>query len=1111
MKSLGIFILFILLSGIRFNVVEAEDVIRIGVTSSSTEGLENVNGITTIAEDDINAYLSEQGAGFSVEFVVKDNQASEAKALENTQYFKSIGIDLIIGHGWSGQCSASLSYVNENNMLLLAPSSTSPLLSIAGDRLFRTCPNDFVQAPAIATMWETWGAKAVLFFFRGDAWGDGIYNLLDVGGELEAHNIVNLGKVRYAPESTEFSNYLDLANGILGDAIEEYGGARYVGFQYMGFAESRTFQTQAADYPHVMDVIWMSTESGGRSERMLDETGELCVQTRHFSPLMGFDESTPEYVEFEDRYGELTGYYPSFYTAAHYDAFWLLVKCILETGSTDAGLISDAIIPISEIYSGLTGNLALDENGDRAPQLHDIWGYYALAPGDNWYRIWGQYDGRSNEVEWDDQALSTFAGIIRPARALAESSDDDTPSGAIRIDNDTPYHGEIDPAEDVDYYSFLAYNGVTYNLQTSGYTDTFMELYSTDGVTLLLADDDEGEGYNAYIEWRCRQSGIYYIKIRHFRMENTGSYAITASGDLEYDSLELNEYYEREIESEGDVDYYIFSALNGEVYIIETFGPTDTYMELYIPDGTTLIVSDDDSGDDSNALIEWECTQSGNYYIMIRHYTEEGTGSYGISVTIPSYILTVESDYGTTSGSGSYSAGASPTFSVNPSTVSGETGVRYRFYGWTSSSPTDYTGYTGSNNPASISMYGDVVEEAVWTTQYYLSMEAGGGGTVSPVSGWYDAGSRVTISATPSSEYDFVGWDGGGLGAYSGTLSGYSLIINGPISQIAEFVSTPMKTLSLRSVYGSVSGAGEYPVGFTATFRVSPDIVEEGGIRHVFTGWFSGSTGGYTGSDNPASIVLERDISEVAQWQTQYYLSLDSPLETEGQGWYDTNEFVTLQVPPPSGFLIRTVFVRWEGDAEWTGDALYLPMDGPKRIVAICKEDYTQLYMVGLGSVVLLLIVGPPVVRRRKRIRFQYIKTELEEKLLDSIMNVEPIILETYTGPNQDISIVREVLENLIETKKIEGWYTEDATEYYTRAVLRGIVLRQVSSKNVVSIDELEDIIKVPVSVLTGFIQDEISNGRFEGHLSNDGSMIFTSSGIRDRILRYLKKSDIDE
>jgi branched-chain amino acid transport system substrate-binding protein len=267
--------------------------LRWGKTSSSTEGLETtVPLVDDIIEPDLQEYLDLTGLDITLDILIEDNQGSESIALEKTQSFKAMGVNIVFGHGWSGQCSASLSYVNENDMILISGSSTSPLLAIADDMLFRTCPTDFVQAPAIATMWETWGAKAVLFFYRGDAWGDGIYNLLDAGGELEAHNIVNLGEVRYAPESTEFSNYLDLANGILGEAIEEYGGARYVGFQYFGFSESRTYQTQAADYPNVQGVIWMSTESGGRGERMIDETGELCLQTRHFSSLMGVDEGS---------------------------------------------------------------------------------------------------------------------------------------------------------------------------------------------------------------------------------------------------------------------------------------------------------------------------------------------------------------------------------------------------------------------------------------------------------------------------------------------------------------------------------------------------------------------------------------------------------------------------------------------------------------------------------------------------------------------------------------------------------------------------------------------------------------------------------------------------
>jgi branched-chain amino acid transport system substrate-binding protein len=392
----------------------AGQTLRLGKTSASTEGLETtVPLVDDIIEPDIQAYLDVTGLDITLDILIEDNQGSESIALEKTQSFKAMGVDIVFGHGWSGQCSASLSYVNENDMILISGSSTSPLLAIADDMLFRTCPTDFVQAPAIATMWETWGAKAVLTFFRGDAWGDGIYNLLDAGGEYAAHGIEMLGKIRYAPESTEFANYLDLANGILGDAIEEYGGARYVGFQYFGFSESRTYQAQAADYPNVMSVIWMSTESGGRGERMIDETGELCLQTRHFSSLMGVDEGSFEWLSFEERYYAATQYMPSFYSAVDYDASWLVMKSILETSSMDASDIADVMIPVSYKHHGLSGWLMLTAEGDRAAQVFDIWGYMEQDDGTIWFQKWGKYDGRTIVVTWDDAKLIA-AGLDAP-------------------------------------------------------------------------------------------------------------------------------------------------------------------------------------------------------------------------------------------------------------------------------------------------------------------------------------------------------------------------------------------------------------------------------------------------------------------------------------------------------------------------------------------------------------------------------------------------------------------------------------------------------------------------------------------------------------------------
>ena len=45
-------------------------------------------------------------------------------------------------------------------------------------------------------------------------------------------------------------------------------------------------------------------------------------------------------------------------------------------------------------------------------------------------------------------------------------------------------------------------------------------------------------------------------------------------------------------------------------------------------------------------------------------------------------------------------------------------------------------------------------------TQYTLTVSAGEGGTVSSEGGTYDDGTNITVTATPSEGYEFVGWEG---------------------------------------------------------------------------------------------------------------------------------------------------------------------------------------------------------------------------------------------------------------------------------------------------------------------------------------------------------------
>jgi len=93
---------------------------------------------------------------------------------------------------------------------------------------------------------------------------------------------------------------------------------------------------------------------------------------------------------------------------------------------------------------------------------------------------------------------------------------------------------------------------------------------------------------------------------------------------------------------------------------------------------------------------------------------------------------------------------------------------------------------------------------ANFTTQYYLTMNAGTGGSVSPVSGWNNSGTSVNIGATPAVGYNFGSWTGSGNGSYSGNGSASSVTMNGPITQTASFSSPQVQTMAFLQQPGNV-------------------------------------------------------------------------------------------------------------------------------------------------------------------------------------------------------------------------------------------------------------------------------------------------------------------
>ena len=135
------------------------------------------------------------------------------------------------------------------------------------------------------------------------------------------------------------------------------------------------------------------------------------------------------------------------------------------------------------------------------------------------------------------------------------------------------------------------------------------------------------------------------------------------------------------------------------------------------------------------------------------------------------------------------------------------------------------------------------------------------------------------------------------------------------------------------------------------------------GNRHVFTGWGGDSTATTT----EATITMNSQKWVTASWKPQYYLTVESEQgNPQGQGWYDEGSPATISVTSPLGTIVRQVFSHWGGDSTKTWPSTLIIMDSPKVVIANWLTDYSQLYLLIGGILVLAGIISIPIVIKRK-------------------------------------------------------------------------------------------------------------------------------------------------
>lgn len=250
------------------------------------------------------------------------------------------------------------------------------------------------------------------------------------------------------------------------------------------------------------------------------------------------------------------------------------------------------------------------------------------------------YTHGSDTVQVLDSGSGTFGDDH--GDDAAESTSVDVPSSAW---------GDIEEGGDVDWFRFTASAGGLYALSTTlgSLSDTTLTLYSADGTTVLDSNDDAADTLASRIDWTAPSTGVYYLKVAGYTSTHTGTYTLdlrtpdqdggTSGDDHSDDSTDATwvtvpSTTWGDIEASDDSDWFRFQAKAGDEFVLSTLLGTlsDTTLELYSTDGTTLLESSDDFGDTLASQIEWTAPSTGVYYLRVAAYVSSMTGTYMLQV-----------------------------------------------------------------------------------------------------------------------------------------------------------------------------------------------------------------------------------------------------------------------------------------------------------------------------------------------------------------------------------------------------------------------------------------------------------------------------------------------
>ena len=357
------------------------------------------------AENDVNQYFQKMNSSYRFNILMADSKTSPQDSLVAIKKLHEKGANIVLGPATSTAVSAVKDYADANNIILISYASTSPLLSIKGDNLFRLVPDDTNQGKVIAEKMIKDGIKVVVPFWRDDIYGNELYkstklNFIKLGGKVE-------DGIRYEPHTGRFATSLHRINFIMwdqqlkklntdvSDAVKRYG-AKSVAIYIISYDEIAPILIQAQNYDMLTKVRWYGSDSIAQSSHLTKnfDAADFAMKTNLTNPLFSINNNNSKDIESLEEMlikeihevGSIT------YPVIAYDSYWLASMSLFKnsTNKYDNNSITKSfkqmVFDTANTIDGLSGKILLNNAGDRINGNYDFWMINKNNKGYEWYK-----------------------------------------------------------------------------------------------------------------------------------------------------------------------------------------------------------------------------------------------------------------------------------------------------------------------------------------------------------------------------------------------------------------------------------------------------------------------------------------------------------------------------------------------------------------------------------------------------------------------------------------------------------------------------------------------------------------------------------------------------